>query len=295
MAQGTSSSLVLLLALVVLLCHCATLGLATSLVGDEVNWKWEFVTYPGPTPMFGQICQTYTNGTTQHDQLLVYAGYHASPQGPSNSMYRYDFVTGQKFGITQHAPPGGSIPWKRDGATAIMNPSKTKMMIFGGSQAPAEALDDTWELDIATFTWTEYTAGVHDGPSRRYGSSIVYVPEMNCALMFAGSFWLERLYYNDLWCYRFDTHTWRPVHPGFGSSPAPRFGHTAAYFEGLMYIYGGGDGSGDFNEVWAFSIENQQWGVVLSKPPPGRAWMQSAVVNKHWVVVGGARNSTDNM
>ena len=49
-------------------------------------------------------------------------------------MYRYDFATKELLGVIQHAAPGGSLPWKRDGATAILNTEKTILMIFGGSQ-----------------------------------------------------------------------------------------------------------------------------------------------------------------
>eukprot|EP00117_Sycon_ciliatum_P049011 scpid81077/ scgid34819/ Ras guanine nucleotide exchange factor F; RasGEF domain-containing protein F len=266
---------------------------ATSRKDVAVSWKWEFMNASFPI-MFGQVCHSYTNGSTQEDQLLVYAGYHQS--GPSNDLYRYDFPKGQLYGVIQHGVPGGSIPFGRGGAASILSPSKRTMMVFGGSQSPAEALDDTWELDIGTFTWTEYTAGAGQGPSRRYASSTVYVPEMDCALLFAGSFWKERLYYNDLWCYSFSTHKWTARVPSLGSSPAPRFGHTAVYYDGYMYIYGGGGNSDvDFTDVWAFSIGKHEWGEVLSQPPPGRAWMRSVLIDAHWVVVGGARNSTDNI
>ena len=161
------------------------------------------------------------------------------------------------------------------------------------SQKDAEPLGDTWEFDISTRLWKEYTAGVGEGPSRRYGSSIVL--RSNSAILFGGSYWQESIYHNDLWSYSFSTHTWTEL-LATGDSPSPRFGHCAAYYEEYMYIYGGGNGQYDsFQIVWAYSFKLERWGQVLQLPPPKRGWAQSVVMNGWWFIIGGDRNGTDFM
>ena len=36
-------------------------------------------------------------------------------------------------------------------------------------------------------------------------------------------------------------HYWRGIEPVAGDVPPARFGHTAAYYDQYMYVYGGGD------------------------------------------------------
>lgn len=85
--------------------------------------------------LFAQECHVYTNATTGTDQMLVYSGYHLQdPKGASNLMYRVDFPTLRLFDVEQHAQPGATIPYKREGTNSILDPSRTVMLIFGGAQ-----------------------------------------------------------------------------------------------------------------------------------------------------------------
>lgn len=162
-------------------------------------------------------------------------------------------------------------------------------------QEPAESLDDTWEYNMTSSTWTDHSAGVGAGPSRRYASSIVWSDLLSRAVLFGGSYWQEKLYYSDTWLYSFHSHTWSEARV-LGSPPPPRFAHVAAIYNHCMYVYGGAnDQSNRLNDLFVLHLDVFKWDEILTSTPPGRAWMASAVFSNVWVIVGGASNRTDRM
>lgn len=61
---------------------------------------------------------------------------------------------------------------------------------------------------------------------------------------------------NDLWCYK--NQEWKKIEPT-GTGPSPRHSHAAAVLDGLMYVYGGTDGTNVFNEMWEYDPVADQW------------------------------------
>merc|ERR1719408_32860 len=67
----------------------------------------------------------------------------------------------------------------------------------------------------------------------------------------------------DFWMYSFIAKTWTAMPTSMGM--APRFGHSAAVSDGMMYVYGGYVHSGDgllTDEIWSFSFTTHVWTKV---------------------------------
>jgi len=99
----------------------------------------------------------------------------------------------------QLSPTGGPSP--RWGHVAVYDPVRDRVVVFGGSTggAGAVALNDAWELPLATFplAWSAITpAG--SPPLPRYGSVGIYDPIDDRMIVFGGAN-ITSSHYNDVW------------------------------------------------------------------------------------------------
>jgi len=63
---------------------------------------------------------------------------------------------------------------------------------------------------------------------------------------------------NDLWGYTDKDQDWKKIEPS-GVVPSPRHSHAATTLAGLMYVYGGTDGTTVFNDMWEYNPATNQW------------------------------------
>ena len=92
--------------------------------------------------------------------------------------------------------------------------------------------------------------------------------------------------HGDLWAFDVTTDTWTPLETGAG--PAPRFGHEAAWVDGIgLVIFAGQAGTTFFNDLWAFDPDAASWhplpsggdvpvaryGTCAAIGPDGRLWI----------------------
>ena len=71
--------------------------------------------------------------------------------------------------------------------------------------------------------------------------------------------------YGDLWAYDLAADTWSQL---AASGPAPRFGHNAAWVEGMgLVIFAGQGESGFFNDLWAFDPATMPGGSCPLRVP----------------------------
>jgi hypothetical protein len=146
-------------------------------------------------------------------------------------------------------------PAERQGHTAIYDPVRDRMVVFGGSEGGV-LYNDVWALSLAgSSAWSEITPS-GTLPSGSAGHTAIYDPLRDRMVVFGGSYYDGTYHYrNDVWALSLGgSPAWSELAPA-GTLPSPRSGHTAIYdpLRDRMVVFGGDDGSLR-NDVWALSL-----------------------------------------
>eukprot|EP01012_Entosiphon_sulcatum_P044765 TRINITY_DN5958_c0_g1_i1.p1 TRINITY_DN5958_c0_g1~~TRINITY_DN5958_c0_g1_i1.p1 ORF type:complete len:368 (-),score=42.38 TRINITY_DN5958_c0_g1_i1:115-1218(-) len=104
-------------------------------------------------------------------------------------------------------------------------------------------------------------------------------------------------YLDDLYCYFFDTKEWRPI--PLSAPPCGRAFHSAVMKDDIMYIFGGCNGRGRFNQIFAISASGDCQLVPARGEVPATRYCHSAIIhNGQMVIFGGkcgGRNSNKRL
>ncbi len=132
--------------------------------------------------------------------------------------------------------------------------------------------------------WTEL-APTGLSPAPREDHTWVITPDGATAYLFGGRD--GDTIFDDLWAYDLATDAWSQVTDA-GTGPAARFGHNAAWADGIGLVVFGGQGSADFfNDLWAYDPAANAWralpatgaspvsryGSCAAIGPDGRLWI----------------------
>ncbi len=101
--------------------------------------------------------------------------------------------------------------------------------------------------------------------------------------------------FGDLWSYDLAADAWTQLEPPPG--PAPRFGHEAAWVDGIgLVVFAGQAGPQFFNDLWAYDVESNAWRQLPSSPdaPIPRYGTCAAIGpdNRLWVSHGFTTDGT---
>ena len=116
-------------------------------------------------------------------------------------------------------------------------------------------------------------------------------------LVFGGG--LGSVYYDAV--YVLDTTTRRWIRPNIqsGKRPACRRAHSAVYYKGKVWVFGGGNGLSALNDVWTLDVSGGA-GLVGAKPmrwteiettgkrPGVRGYHTANLISNIMVVIGGS-------
>ncbi|HKQ58955.1 MAG TPA: kelch repeat-containing protein, partial [Candidatus Eisenbacteria bacterium] len=223
------------------------------------------------------------------DRMLVFGGHDGFIK---SDVWAAPYSGGQ--GWTQLGPQG-SAP-QRWGHTAIYDPPRDRMVVFGGHDGGIGQRSNVFALSLAgTPTWTELqpTGPV---PTARMYHTAIYDPLRDRMLVFGGLSGTG-IQFNDVWALSLSgTPAWTQLAPA-GTPPTGRYGHPAIYdpANDRMIVSGGGAGG---TEVWALALAGTPtWSLVLPAGtiPPGRTH-HSAIhdpVRGRMVMFGGGANAND--
>jgi hypothetical protein len=104
--------------------------------------------------------------------------------------------------------------------------------------------------------WSEL-APAGDSPEPREDHTWTVAGNGNEAYLFGGR--AGRAEFNDLWRYDLADDAWQLVTPA-GDVPAARFGHVAAWADGIgLIIWSGQTGPRFFNDTWVYDPEANSW------------------------------------
>lgn len=112
------------------------------------TWTKLATTGPGPDPRsnFG-ACYDPTSG-----KLFVFGGLDSLGDDETNDLYALNL----NLATPAWTKPvqSGTVPFSRAGSPLAVDPAGNRLYLFGGSAFGGEDLNDEYELDLATFTWS---------------------------------------------------------------------------------------------------------------------------------------------
>ena len=212
-------------------------------------------------------------------RLIVIGGYDVD-WNRLNDVWEYNGSNRTWADVT---PSTGAFPIQRSGHTAAFDPTRRKVVMFGGLNDSLQYLGDTWEWDTVAHTWTNVSPAT--SPSPRQGSRLVYDAANDRVILVGGVD--ANHFYSETWAWSLAARTWTLISTGTSSSAGRTFlGRTfagAAYNSSTnrVVVYGGiGFPSGsstvaDFSDVW--ELRGSTWtDVTPASGPPGRGWTQLA-------------------
>jgi len=168
--------------------------------------------------------------------------------------------------------PAGNAPSARSGHSAIYDPVRDRIVVFGGFALGL--VNEVWALSLSgTPAWTRLTpSGIP--PSARQNHAAIYDPAGDRMLVFGGAD--QGGARNDVWALSLSRNPgWSEI-VASGTLPAARRRHTAIVDSerSRVVIFGGGDGTNLFSDAWAFSLTGgAAWSEVVTAgtPPAGRS------------------------
>jgi hypothetical protein len=194
--------------------------------------------------------------------------------------------------LTNRPVVPGSGPYGRESASAIYDPVRDRMIVFGGTGG--NTYNDVWALSLSgTPTWTEITP-VGPAPGPRRGHTAIYDPVRDRMLVFAGNN-ASLVDLSDVWALSLSgTPAWTQITPA-GTPPQARGWHTAIYdpVRDRMVVFGGYDWptTGSFGDTWSLALSGTPtWSPLAASGSVSARNSHSAIydpVGDRMVVYGG--------
>ncbi len=204
------------------------------------------------------------------DQMLVFGGITNFVDG--NNSWMLDLGPLRWSPFAEPREPGDPMPAARHGHSAIYDPSRDEMIVFGGQEGLGGALlGDLWRLTLHhPVGWSPMVA-LGAPPPPRVGHSAIYDPPRDRMIVFGGGD--NRTFELTL----SGTPTWTEL-PGSGP-PGARSFHAAVYDppRDRMIVIGGTLGIPD---VWELTLAGTPtWATIAtSGAPPGQpVWSWGAI------------------
>jgi Kelch motif protein/galactose oxidase-like protein/flagellar hook capping protein FlgD len=222
---------------------------------------WRQLTTAGTQPLGRYSCSAVYDRTG--DRLIVFGGT-TSTGFPSNDAWALDFK--QSVPTWTQLAPIGSPPTPRTDMSAVFDPRRNRMVIFGGLDSTGYNLNDTWVLTLAEPPiWIQLLRA--GAPPERRSAAMAY-DSLRDQIIVQGGFGVSPDL-NDTWTLGLGTTAgWVPV---FATGPPPgRHNHTAIVdpVRDRLVIFGGGSLSTTFNDVWALPLGGGTAWTLLT--PAGR-------------------------
>lgn len=240
-----------------------------------------------PTPMAGMSLVLDAAG----DRLLTFGG-HSMASGTYGVPLQ--LALGDDSGW-QPIVASGPAPPARTMQSAVMDPTRRRVVLFGG-QSSSGALGDGWVLDLnGPPAWTQLDS-LALAPAPRFGHGAVLDPIGDRMILFGGCDGSEHAF-NDTWQLSLaGTPVWSRL--ALSTAPSPR-SHAAVTYDPIrqrVVLFGGRDGNGQpLHDTWYLPLATgASWIQADSSGPlPRERWAAAAtydVEHDRLVVLNGTFN-----
>jgi len=255
------------------------------------------------TPAWSALSSTGTPPTARaehtaiydpvRDRMVVFGGYNVDNGGHRNDTWALSLSSTPAWSALS---PTGTPPG-RSGHTAIYDPVRDRMVVFGGSGGFPSFRNGVWALSLSgTLAWSELIP-TGTPPTGRIYHTAIYDPVRDRMVVFGGYDGFN--FRSDVWALSLSgTPAWSALSPT-GTPPTGRYGHTAIYdpVRNRMVIFAGYDGSSYRNDVWALSLSvTPAWNVLspTGAPPIARGYHTAIYdpVRDRMVVFDGSDGSS---
>jgi len=102
------------------------------------------------------------------------------------------------------------------------------------------------------------------------------------------------LYYNDMFKYNFATSTWENITSKCNQVPPPRSRSSAVVYGSKMYMLGGWNRIGFYNDFWEFNFKTFEWNEIHCPSIPSLSQHSMDIFhngNNDWLIVYGGYDS----
>ena len=247
---------------------------------------WSALSPSGGPPTARQTPQSVYDPMTQ--SMVMYGGGDVG-NGQTVSDLVWSLSLG---GSPAWAQIGGGAMPRSDGAAAIFDPVRHRLVTFGGRPYPSYS-NDVWTFDLQG-NWAKLTP-TGTPPAARNAHTSIYDPVRDRMLVYGGTD--SANVYGDVWALSLSgSPAWTQVVTG-GGPPTARAQHVAVYDSqrDRMVIHGGW-GPGDTGDMWALDLATNTWSsVITSAGGPGFRQQHAAVydpINDRIVMFGGGPDNT---
>lgn len=196
------------------------------------------------------------------NEMLVFGGRNATTY--FNDLWSLSLTPGAENWTMLN--PTGTPPSPRLGAKAIIDPVNNRMIIFGGTTASG-GFDETWALDLGTYTWSLLNP-TGTLPPARQAHCAIYDPVNHRMIIYAGSNWGQPIM-NDLWVLDLTcgAESWRQLFPT-GTQPQARTQHFGVYDQcNHDFVMGFGYDAGTYDDIWTLDLNSLTWTMILPPYP----------------------------
>ena len=249
---------------------------------DLTTGTWTGIPSPLPRPSPREDAAGIYDAA--NDRMIVFGGYDGSDV---NDVWTKPLGSSQPWARLATL---GTPPINRDGAMAVYDAPRHRMVIFGGFGG-GDYLNDTWALTLdATPTWSRIVTA-HVPPGRNKAG--VAFDGDHRMFLFGG--WGVG-YMSDTWVLTLDgTPDWTPIATGTGPTGRRELPLVYDPDANSLVVFGGYNGS-QLGDLWVLSLQGTpRWSKPLVTPPSSRSGHAAVYdpVGKRSVFFGG-QASTGN-
>ncbi|HOX86841.1 MAG TPA: kelch repeat-containing protein [bacterium] len=227
---------------------------------------------PGATSLHG-LC--YIGG----DCVLFFGG--STSAGVIDATWVYDLSANSWSNRNPDPKPGAR------NAHALAYVGSDQAVLFGGLNSGGVGLDDTFEYDYGSNTWTAIPAATK--PSARSATAMAYIGGSK-ALLYGGLVGTNRN--DETWLYDAAANSWTQLNPI--AKPPALIWHDLAYIgDDQVLLFGGNSSSGHSDQTWLFDLSANTWTQkAFGSHPTPRISHKMAYIGDDQVLLFGGNDGT---